>query len=61
MKKEVNDFVGKKVLVNLGLSVKVEVKILDVKNTYGRTRYLITPISGTGEMWVETVYLIEKK
>jgi len=33
------------------MSVKVE--ILDVKSAYGRERFLIKPIKGEGEIWVE--------
>ena len=33
------------------LSVKVTVK--DIKSAYGRVRYLIEPVEGEGEMWVE--------
>lgn len=29
------------------------VRILDVKRAYGRTRYLITPLSGSRSMWVQ--------
>ncbi len=35
----------------------VEVRILDVKESYGRTRYLVTPVAGTGAVWVEYVRL----
>ena len=31
----------------------VEVKVLDYKNSYGKDRWLVTPISGSGEVWVE--------
>lgn len=36
-----------------GLTVKV--KVLDVKQSYGKTRWLITPVSGEGEVWAENV------
>ncbi len=29
------------------------VKVLDVKQSYGKIRYLITPIKGSDETWVE--------
>jgi hypothetical protein len=34
-----------------GLTIRV--KILDVRSAYGRTEYLITPVNGTGEGWVQ--------
>jgi len=35
--------------------LKVNILIRDVKQSYGRTRYLVTPLSGEGEVWVESV------
>jgi len=32
----------------------VSVKVLDVKQSYGRVRYLVAPLAGTGTIWVET-------
>lgn len=59
MRKEIEQFVGKKGEVFAGgMTVKVEVK--DVKQSYGRTRYLITPIAGSGEVWVENVKIDDK-
>jgi hypothetical protein len=55
--KELMEAVGKKGLVYLE-GLKVEVEILDVKNSYGNTRYLIKPVAGTGEVWKEQVTLI---
>ena len=44
--------IGKQGTVFLdGLMVKV--KIVDFKQSYGRDRWLVTPISGTGEKWIE--------
>lgn len=58
MKKEVSEFVGKKATLDCnGLSV--EVKIVDVKSSYGRMRYLVTPASGSGEVWVEKITIIK--
>jgi hypothetical protein len=33
----------------------VQVKILDFRLTYGRERWLVTPVSGSGKVWVENV------
>ena len=34
--------------------LEVLVRITDVKRSYGRTRYLVTPINGSKSVWVET-------
>ena len=31
------------------------VEILDFKQSYGRNRWLVKPVSGQGEAWVENV------
>lgn len=53
------NFIGKTVLVpfsnRAGKSIKVEVKVLDLKNQYGVIRYKVTPVKGSGEVWVETI------
>lgn len=45
---------GKKGIIRLG-GLRIEVEILDVKVSYGRNRYLIAPIAGAGEIWVESI------
>ena len=58
MLKEIEKFVGKTAEVTFGkLTVKVLVK--DIKSAYGRDLYLITPVEGSGEQWVEKVTLSE--
>ena len=47
--------IGKTGRVHDGDGLTFEVKIIDAKQSYGRLRYLVTPISGTGERWVENV------
>lgn len=41
------------VIVSNGLTVTVQ--ILDVKEVWGRTRWLVTPVAGEHEAWVEYV------
>lgn len=31
----------------------IPVQVVDVKQSYGRTRYLVKPVSGSGTVWVE--------
>lgn len=38
-------------------SVKVEVRIKDFKTSYGQNRFLIEPISGHGEIWVQNLQM----
>jgi hypothetical protein len=33
--------------------LKVPVTVKDAREVYGRTDYLVTPIGGSGEKWVE--------
>lgn len=33
--------------------LQVQVRIVDCKRSYGRVRYLITPIVGTGQQWIQ--------
>ncbi len=52
--KEKSETIGKKGTIQYGkITINVEVK--DYKFTYGHDRWLVSPISGKGEMWVEDV------
>lgn len=31
----------------------IEVVIMDYKNSYGRDRWLVKPVAGSGEVWTE--------
>lgn len=35
----------------------VNVTVTDVKNSYGVIRYLVVPVSGSGSVWIEKVYM----
>tara|TARA_B100001964_G_C13919677_1_gene459651 strand:- start:18 stop:191 length:174 start_codon:yes stop_codon:yes gene_type:complete len=50
-------YIGKEVglLSKNGISFKVTIK--DVKQVYGKTRYLIEPVSGSGSVWCESTKL----
>lgn len=60
MKELYEKYVGKKATAFLG-GLSVEVNIVDVKVSYNRERYQITPVAGSGKVWVENVHLIEAK
>lgn len=59
MKETIEKYVGKKGTIFAG-GLSVQVKVKDVKTSYGRDRYLVTPVAGSGEVWVESVTLLEK-
>lgn len=52
--KDMSERIGQQVMVNLG-GLMVECIINDIKNVYGRVRYNISPVAGTGSVWVENV------
>lgn len=56
MKDLIEKYVGKTGTVFAGGMI-VGVQICDVKMSYGRERYLVTPLQGKGEVWVEAVTL----
>lgn len=56
MKELIDKYVGKKATIELG-DLVIEVKIIDVKLAWGKERYQVTPVSGEGEAWFETINL----
>jgi hypothetical protein len=59
--RELNEFIGKNGLIELsGLIIRVNIK--NVKERWGKTRYLVTPLAGSGEIWVENIRIdVEEK
>ncbi len=51
--KEKGERIGKTALIANG-PLKIEVTVLDYKYTYGRDRWLVSPVSGSGKCWVES-------
>ena len=47
-------YLGKRAIVYLG-GLHVAVVIANVKQSYGRTRFLVSPVAGSGSVWVENV------
>lgn len=54
MKDLIEKYVGKEVHTNLG-GVMVKVKVLDIKQVWGKLRYVITPVAGHGTIAVENI------
>ena len=61
MKDLIEKYVGKKVGVNFTGNVIVYCAVQDVKIAWGKERYLVSPVSGEGEIWVEHVELIKEE
>ncbi len=53
MKELLNKWVNRKVDINLG-GLLVSVVIMDVKERWGRVRFLVSPVAGKGTIWVES-------
>ena len=49
--------IGKKGTLYVG-GLQINVKIIDFKKAYGNDRWLVTPVSGSGEAWTETNPLV---
>ena len=58
---ELKDVIGAKAAIRIGTfgenGLVVQVTVKDVKFSYGRERYLVTPVAGAGEVWVERIFL----
>jgi hypothetical protein len=50
---ELSKAIGKTALLRTG-SFQYEVRIQNAKTAYGNVRYLVTPVSGTGSVWVDS-------
>lgn len=52
------DRIGKRGVIQAKCSkcaLAIQIVVLNIKSAYGRTRYLVTPVAGSGEVWVEKV------
>jgi len=50
--------IGKRGTIQNG-PLTIDVTIVDFKNSYGKDRWLIEPVAGSGKAWVETVTINE--
>jgi len=39
----------------------VKVRVVDIKECYGRIRYFVVPLEGNGGGWIENVYQLKKE
>lgn len=49
---EMSKMLGREGTIGIN-GMRIPVRIMDVKQVYGATRYLVAPIGGTGQAWVE--------
>lgn len=54
MKQLFEKYYHKKVHINLG-GLEVAVVVMDIKESYGKTRFKVSPVTGRGEIWVESL------
>ncbi len=54
MKNLLEKWIHRKVNVKLG-GLIVSVVVLDIKERWGKTRWLVSPVTGKGQVWVETI------
>lgn len=54
MKELITKYIDKEAVIHTG-GLEVMVKIIDIKVSYGKTRYLVTPLNGNGQVWVEQI------
>lgn len=47
--------IGTKTIIKTEWGFYIDVIIKDYKNSYGRDRWLVSPVSGSGEAWVEKI------
>ena len=55
--KELMDIIGTNAVIHME-KIKVEVEILDARQNFGRTEYLIRPLAGAGEQWIKDDRLV---
>ena len=57
MNELIQKYVSKVAVIKVG-GLHVKVIVEDVKERWGRTRFLVSPVEGTGAVWVESVSLV---
>ena len=53
----IEEYVGKGATINIK-GMKFEVLTKDVRMNYGKKKFLVSPMSGSGESWVEEIELL---
>jgi len=50
--KEMMAVIGTNAVITME-KIKIEVEVMDARQNFGRTEYLVKPLAGAGEQWVE--------
>lgn len=53
LKEKMDKYIGIQGTITLNKTLNVLVRVVDYKESYGVPRWLVTPISGTGQAWIE--------
>lgn len=59
MKETFDKYINKSARIMLG-GLDIEVRIVDIKTSYGKPRFRVVPISGNGMIWVENVFGLDE-
>ena len=54
MKELLNKHLNRKYDIYLG-GLQVAIVVVDIKMSYGKVRFLVSPVTGKGEIWVESI------
>ncbi len=47
-------YIGREGILETGNGLAVSVRCVDIKTTYGRIRFQVQPVTGSGLAWVES-------
>ncbi len=50
--KELSKIIGKKFFLTVESNLKIPVEVIDVKQAYGKSLFLIVPLQGNGQKWI---------
>lgn len=49
-------YIGKTMIISVAEGkLRINVEVIDFKNSYGKDRWLVRPLEGSGEIWVEKI------
>lgn len=54
---ELAKFIGREADLRSQDTLRFRVRITDAKISYGNTRFLVSPVSGQGQVWVDSARL----
>jgi hypothetical protein len=49
--------IGSEATLKTSWGFNIQVEIIDFKQSYGRDRWLVKPLAGNGEAWVENLII----